>query len=341
MSKRALLTGLLLAGSTCSASLGQIVSPVPASAPPKVPDYQPPAPPPPPPAAAQPQPKAEPEPDLPPIDLVKRDADGKVLPLPVPIAEAVIEAIMPDVKSEETKEKLRKLVEDRRAAVENAVAKNVKVMLDAREKVNKLDSITGYEELSNINTEMQPVFVNPQLLDMATAAKLLTRKESDRAKKAETEYRRAATRLPEANVDAIIRANVRLSVMEPMRAMDDLLGRAVERWSEVRGQIGLTDGQNAAVSAAEKRLRDASSPSARIDAMADLLKGLSEQQQNAALAAVAKPMPADLPVAPPTPAKVRPPRPGKPGGTAPGTKGQPAEKPGAKPAEKPADGGGK
>lgn len=306
-----LCSGVLALGVLVPAVGGfaQIVSPVPAKPEPTR-EFTPPEPAPAPPPAAAPetaqpaQPAPEPEPEIPAIDLVKKDAAGKIIPLTAPAEEVAVEEVLKHLKGEAA-DKLRKLIEDRRAAAENAVARNATAALNARSQLAGLEEIKGMRELSSVNTEMLPAKVKPELIDMAQQLRVMTPKQIKIARDALKAYRDAYTK-SSSDVEPMIRLNVRFNAIEPMRALDDLLVRLADKWSDVRGGIGLTDDQTRAIAAAEKAFGSAPAGKAKSDALAAILKQLSSQQASTALLMVAATMPEGLPVAPPTAPKVKP-----------------------------------
>lgn len=281
--------------------MAQVVPAVPAK-PTPIPEWTPPAPAP---AAAPTPPPPPAEPDLPAPDLVKRDAEGKFVALTEPLDEAAVMAIVPTVKSEESREKISKAVEDRRARSEQAVARNAAAALDVRKQMAGLDAVSGNANINGINTQIRTMLISPNLIDTLMASGGLTPKEVGRARKAVEAYRKAlnndakdavggdATKM----IEPLMKANLKLNWVEPSRTLEGLLERLSGRWADVRGTLGLTDEQSKKIAPLEKALAGAATPSAKADALAGVLGELSGQQASVALKSVAR-EPAEPPAPP-------------------------------------------
>jgi len=318
--------------------MAQVVPAVPAK-PTPIPEWTPPAPAP---AAAPTPPPPPAEPELPPPDLVKRDAEGKFVPLTEPLDEAAVMAIVPTVKSEESREKISKAVEDRRARSEQAVARNASAALDVRKQMAGLDAVSGNANINGINTQIRTMLISPNLIDTLMASGGLTPKEVGRARKAVEAYRKAlnndakdavggdATKM----IEPLMKANLKLNWVEPSRTLEGLLERLSGRWADVRGTLGLTDEQSKKIAPLEKAVASAATPSAKADALASVLGELSGQQASAALKSVAR-----EPAEPPAPPEEKKGEEHGAGGANPTGLGAPGGKSPAAGGKKPADSG--
>ncbi len=294
-----LLAAALLTLTGTSSALAQFVTPVPAK-PTPIPDYTPPAPPPP--AAPTPPPPPA-EPDLPPPDLITRDAEGKFVPLALPFEEAAVTAVLPAIKSDEQRERISKIMEDRRARAEQAVARNAAAAIEVRQSMAGLDSVSGAPNITAIQAKIRPMLVSPHLIDTLMAQGGLPPKEVGRARKAVEAYRKAlnddvktaAGNDPTKMIEPLMKANLRLNWVEPSRALGDILDRLSGRWSDVRSTLGITDDQAKKIADAEKALAAASGTDAKSAALTTILGHLSGQQASTALKSVAR-EPADPPV---------------------------------------------
>ncbi len=307
MKVRSSVLGLILSAGLIASAQAQLVSPVP-PAPAPTPEYTPPAPPPPPPQAQPEKPAPPAEPDLPPPELVARDGEGKLVLPTAPLDELAVKAIVDGSPRDESKTKGAQAIEDRRARMEQAVAKNALTAVQVRAKMNELDKVSGVKDVGAINTQIRALLVTPGVIDALQASSGFTPKELARARKAVENFRKAfnadlkaqAGDDPMKLIEPTMKGNLKLNWVEPSRVLEDLLGRLAPRWSDVRGTLGLTGEQTSAIAAGEADLAKAAAID-KADAMARVLSGLTASQATSAMLAVARPAPPDAPGAPAAP----------------------------------------
>lgn len=297
MQSKHVLAGMIVMLVGGSTGLGQLLPTVP-EATPKSPDYTPPPPAPvtpPAPAAPTPPPVATP-------DLVKKDADGKVIVLTVPTEEAALAMIKLDPSQES---KVMQVRMERRARMDALIAQHPGDALELRRVVMMLDEVTDLTLLVRSRTMMNSVMVSKSLSEMLSSAGAITPQQQKAVSEAATAYGKALNDEAMAKVKGkgdlnlsgltIAKANIPRSTREFMRDFNRMLVALANRWGEVSPMLGeVAKGAEAEIKAVSAAKDDAG----RADAMAAVLRKLDEPTQKKLLAMVASPTP-ENPIVPP------------------------------------------
>ncbi|MGQ0627445.1 MAG: hypothetical protein ACT4PL_05010, partial [Phycisphaerales bacterium] len=251
------------------------------------------------PATPPPAPPAPTEPDLPAITLVERDSAGKVVPLGRPTDEAALMKLM-DLLSPEAQEKCRKIMADRAAKCEQQLAANAALAVDVYARVGQLSTLQEFKALQEFGERVRPIMVSPGLLQNLQAGGALTFKQFQAADKATKEYTKSLSKdvresVGEGNVNGLVVENsrnaIRNNTLEPVRAMDTLLGKAAGQWETIKAGFQFAPESASAIAQGERALAAASGDKPRAQAMNTLLQALSDEQKSAVLSAVASPAP--------------------------------------------------
>lgn len=292
---------LALALAATAPARAQLVPPPPPATPPTA--FTPPEPP-----APPPPPKA-PEPELGPIDLVKLDAEGKLIPLGVTPEEAAVRVLVSEQQDAAVKASLEKLLSDRAGQVEQKLADNASSALQVRAQLGLLDSASDIAPLKGLGDLNRSLLVAPGVLDALAAQRLLPPSQVQRARKAAEDYRKVVNRENKAragdDVQRLVvesaRSAIRSTTAEPMRQLNRMLAAAGAEWPATKAGLSLTPAQLKAMEPGEQALTQAKDDAARAEAMAQVLGALEPAQQSLVLSAVALPAP-EAPAAPAAPA---------------------------------------
>ncbi|MCA3004676.1 MAG: hypothetical protein LW650_14935 [Planctomycetaceae bacterium] len=262
---------LAMGGAMPLSALAQVVPPAPPAPPPTAPFEPPPPPPPAPPAPP-------PAPEVPAPDLIKRDANGRVIPLTIPTEDAALAAlgIKPEAQSKADQVRL-----ERRALLERHLTRQLASALKLRAGLPTITDKTELGTLMGMIINARDLVLQPTLVPMMQSAGVFGAPEGDALKKAVDGYIAALGKdtqeaLKDQPIDvqgaATARVNLRRIVIEPMREFNTLLARAAENWASIKPGLDLKIEGDAAL-AAEKAVTEAK-PEGRADAMAKLLEAL-------------------------------------------------------------------
>lgn len=303
-------------------ALAQVVPPAPPK-PEPVPAWAPPAPPEPPPA-----PPAPPPPLTPP-DIIKRDAAGKVAMFDRPAEEVAVEALgVPDDK----RALYERVRAERSVLVQRHLAGKGAAALRARPRVLEALANPAYERSMDVLAPLKDLGVSPPLPKMLELAGVYDARQAEAAQKAVSAYINEVNKDLRAEIAGLSvseqmarTANVGLRRMAPefLREFDALLLRAASEWSAKGAMAALNPKDKVKFDQLIAQATGTPRPgdtSVRIDAMAQALALLPDDEATGMLDRAAPPAPTDrvIPDAPPAPGKPGAPQPIKPVTISPG-----------------------
>lgn len=297
---QSLLCGLLTTSLLTGAALAQIAPPPP-PAPPPTPEYVPP--PPAPPEMARPPVNIPPPPRDPIADvkyesIVKKDAEGRLLPLKESVEVASLRAnplVTPEAWGQ-----IEPVMADRAAKLERTVVEN----LDLVEKVeggifNDLN-VMDIGQVKTVSELVKPLTPAP-LVTSLREWNALDANQQRLTERIAQEYRQAymtqiKTQADEQSAgDPIASASIQTRLLfrdmvdETMDAYDRLLVKASAQFGTIAPKLGLDAVQGPKVQAAQAALKRATTDEARLATMKELFAALTMDQKKTALQAVLPP----------------------------------------------------
>lgn len=281
--------------------MGQIVGP--ASGPPApLPSYTP--------RAVEPTPPSKPLPEFRPLDtkleVLRRDASGKVIMPALPPDYEVFESFARSLGAEEANFRKRWALwlDERAVFQETLLIEEVTTALTLRQSLAELASTPDIRRLQELAALTRTVMAVPPMITDMTDAGRFGEAPATALRAAVSELRTAMNAVAVGSMEPSERAKrnleasrlaITLNTMESMMMLDRLLSRSVERWSEVRPQLGLSPEQEQKLKPMEAEIASAKDAAARADLGARIATELSGQQKTLMLTIVRTvPVPTDV-----------------------------------------------